>query len=181
MARETKKRQISESRARELEISEDADFQRLDWKLQRVGWGIMGALVIAGLLGFFGRGPVSKRVAGDAGDPLRVEYNRFLRRHADEQITLLIAPSALSANGEARVSIDSTLLREISIRRMTPEPEKEEAHRTGILATFRFDTTAGTNVGRVRIDYQADGYWSLNGAVAVGEHAPLRIHCVVFP
>lgn len=57
-----------------LEVSQDLNFQRREWVVQRVGWVVMAVLLVAALLGLFGPGPLSKSIAGSASGPVRAEY-----------------------------------------------------------------------------------------------------------
>jgi hypothetical protein len=41
----------------DLEIQEDLPFQRREWLVERVAWGVMALLIVAALLGLFGTGP----------------------------------------------------------------------------------------------------------------------------
>jgi hypothetical protein len=61
-----------------MEIETDLEFQRRVWRVPRVGWLIIGAAVVAALLGLFGTGPLSR--ASTDGGGLTVEYDRFARR-----------------------------------------------------------------------------------------------------
>lgn len=56
-------------RVGELEIEEDLDFQRRMWRLQQIGWALLVLVVVAALLGLFGKGPLSRAVASRVGVP----------------------------------------------------------------------------------------------------------------
>ena len=165
-------------RVDDLEIDQDLQFQRREWTLQRVGWVLMLLTILAGLAGVFGRGAVAHAVAGEPGDPLRLEYDRFVRRHADEQMTLVIAPNAVS-DGRARVHFDSSLIGGIEVRRFTPEPDREEATPDGVVATFLLGDEPASH--RIRVDYEPSGYWSARGAISIDRRAPLQVHLVIYP
>ena len=42
-----------------LKLEEKPVFQRLEWRIQRVGWVLWAAIVIAACAGLMGRGPLS--------------------------------------------------------------------------------------------------------------------------
>jgi hypothetical protein len=60
-----------------MEVNADIEFQRRVWRVQRIGWLIIAAVIVAALLGVFGGGPLSR--AAVQGDGLRLEYERFAR------------------------------------------------------------------------------------------------------
>jgi hypothetical protein len=165
-------------RVDDLDIDQDLEFQRREWKVQRIGWALMLLVILAALGGLFGRGPLSRAVAGRPGDPLRVEYDRFVRRHSSQSLTLLLSPDAVNA-GEARIHVDSALIAGLEIRHLTPAPERQEATPDGIVATFRLGDARAPH--RILVDYQADAYWSAAGAIALDRRPPIRLHLVVFP
>ncbi|HJR41609.1 MAG TPA: hypothetical protein VJ812_05925 [Gemmatimonadaceae bacterium] len=165
-------------RVDDLDIDQDLEFQRREWKVQRIAWALMLLAILAALAGIFGRGVLARAVAGRTGDPLRVEHDRFVRRHSDETLTLVLSPEAVRA-GEARIHVDSALIGALDIRRLTPEPERQEATPDGIVATFRLGESGAPH--RILVDYQADAYWSASGAIALERHTPVRLHFVVYP
>ena len=75
----------------ELEFEQDLSFQRREWSIQRAGWLVMATIVIAGLIGLFGAGPLSSANA-EAG-PLQLQYSRFERRHAPSELDRVAKPS----------------------------------------------------------------------------------------
>ena len=52
--------------ATSLQIEEDLPLQERTWRFQRVGWAIMGLLLLSALAGLFANGPLSW---GKAQDP----------------------------------------------------------------------------------------------------------------
>lgn len=65
-------------RVGDLEINQDMNFQRWEWRFQQVGGLILLLIVIAGLLGFLGGdGPFSTASVSSDGGSLRLEYDRF--------------------------------------------------------------------------------------------------------
>ena len=61
----------------ELQIDEDMDFQHKEWIAERWGWRIMALVLLAGLLGLFGQGPLSDKTVQSGS--LLVQYGRFER------------------------------------------------------------------------------------------------------
>ena len=45
----------------DLELETDESFQRNEWRIQRVGWIVWSLVIIAGLIGLLGSGPMSHK------------------------------------------------------------------------------------------------------------------------
>ena len=119
----------------ELDIDQDMDLQRKDWKFQHAGRFVMLLLVSAALLGAF-----RTRVAGKGGnrckgEPLWMEYDRIARHRASSLLKLHLAPH-VAANGKARLWLKQDYLQSISIETITPEPENVEVEKDGLIYEF---------------------------------------------
>ncbi|HKS12719.1 MAG TPA: hypothetical protein VJS90_06725, partial [Pseudomonas sp.] len=79
-----------EHHARQYPVSEDMRMQRRVWRFERLGW--YGLLVVVGLTlaGLFGNGPLSDRTANSADGRVQVEYARFSRNGAGEQLRIRV-------------------------------------------------------------------------------------------
>lgn len=105
-----------EMKDREHPVVEDIQLQRKVWRLQRVGWYVLLALVILTLLGLFSRGPLSSLVAISDSKDLTVEYERFHRSggsnsmiirtqgRPDQAVTVLIGRPCWRASASIRSS-----------------------------------------------------------------------------
>lgn len=58
----------------DLEISQDLEFQKRSWTIQRVGWVVIALLILAGLLGVFGKGIAADATAGEENSRSREYY-----------------------------------------------------------------------------------------------------------
>lgn len=106
--------------AQGLQINEDFQFQQRDWRAQRVGWCALGLLLLAGLVGFFGSGPVSGTSRSD-GRGLEVGYERFVRRDAETDLFFRVAPRT-PGTGPAKLLIHRDHLVVHRLERIQPEP-----------------------------------------------------------
>lgn len=146
--------------AKRLQIDEDLSHQRREWRLERMGWAVMAVLLAAALLGLLGDGPMG-RVRAD-GPGASLEYDRLQRAAAPTEYRFAIDP-ALAVDGRVRLRFDETLLEEVELLSIVPEPEAVATgpgyveyafavHGPGARApvSFRFQpTTFGRVSGRV--------------------------------
>lgn len=67
---------------------------RMERRFARLGWVTLTVLVVAGLAGLLGPGPLSWATAYSPGALIAVEYQRVRHREADGSLTLRIAGEA---------------------------------------------------------------------------------------
>lgn len=103
-----------------LQLSEDMRQQRREWMIQPVTWVVLCLILIAIALGLTGSGPLSKAVAGSPESAIRMEYDRFMRRQSEDSLRMTVQP----ASGTVRIMLDSRYVKQIEIRKITPEPER---------------------------------------------------------
>lgn len=123
------------SRLDGLQIQEDIAFQRRSWQVQRVAWGLMALMLLAGLLGVFGSGPLSHATAAVPG-LVRVEYQRFARYDTPDTLTIHLEPGA-TAGPQVRVGIDRQYLDHSKIDSVLPPPRR--VHAAGDRLVYEFD------------------------------------------
>lgn len=100
-------------RARDIDLSQDLRFVRRSWIAERVGWAALGALILAGLLGFLGPGPMSKRTAHG---PVRVDYERF------ERVDTPAGLKARLSGGARNLWVEKRWLERVDVDRLRPAP-----------------------------------------------------------
>lgn len=106
-----------------LDIGEDIDFQRREWVVERGAWLVVLLILIVGLAGLFGGGPLSHAEASSG--PLVLDYERFVRKRAPTELDLRVAPEAV-ANGEVALWLDQSVVEKIDVERIVPEPVEME-------------------------------------------------------
>lgn len=105
----------------DLDIGQDLEFQKRSWAVQRAGWVVMTLLIIAGLLGVFGRGIAADATAGEENSGLRVEYERFARAQSPTTLVMRLGAGANS------VRLNREYLEAVQIESVSPPPETVEA------------------------------------------------------
>jgi hypothetical protein len=114
---------VSKARRQGPEIDEDLDFQRREWRAQRVGWALLSVFLIGATLGVFGGGgPLSSTKARADDGRLRVEYERFVRVGASSEITIETGTALREGDAGFEVTLGRDYFDAIDIERAVPEP-----------------------------------------------------------
>ncbi|QDV34840.1 hypothetical protein [Tautonia plasticadhaerens] len=161
-----------------LQIQTDPRFQRTMFAVQRAAWAVMAALLLAALLGLFGSGPVSRATAGGGGAPLLLEFERFARLDAETTLRARIE-AAPGPDGTIRIRIDEGYLRDVQVRRITPEPDHAEVGADVVDYVFR----ARSPGPRVTVTFavRPERAGRLRGRISLGDGTPLRFGHFVYP
>lgn len=135
MAHSTAGRSARSRESSLIELDEDLPFQRRNWIGQRIGWIAMAAIIAAALTGVFGaRGPLSHATAGTAA-VLEVEYPRFARHRAPEELKIRAGERALGG-GELHLAVSRDYLRGFDIEHITPEPQRVTGRAEALVFVF---------------------------------------------
>lgn len=114
------------------ETDEGLEYQRKNWRAQRIGWVLMGLFITLGLLGVFGDGPLTRARAGSP-DALEARYNRVWRLQTEARVELTTMPDS---SGQVTLRVEESLLDRAEIRFVSPEPRRIEAVRGGQEVVF---------------------------------------------
>lgn len=115
----------------DLQVPQDEEFQRREWRWERAGWAAMAALLVAGLAGLLGSGPASwARAEGSAG-LVEVEYQRVTHHEADDSLTLTLAPRA-AQTGTVTVEFTGSWVAGVDVQGITPQPSEQLAVPGGV-------------------------------------------------
>jgi hypothetical protein len=168
----------STKRVGSLEIAQDLDFQRKEWRVQRVGWVVIALLILASLLGLTGSGVLARATVGDAGSPLQLAYSRFDRLEAPTTLDLQIAGDAVTAE-RVEVWVDRAYLQGVQLERVVPEPEEVQSAGDRLIYVFGVDTP-GQPV-TITFDLRHMEFGSKSGQVGLGDEPALSFSQFVFP
>lgn len=152
-----------------LEVAEDPAFERRSWRVERAGWALMALVVLAGLAGLFGGGPLS--LAEESAGPLSVRYERFARMASPVKLEVRYGAEAVR-DGELRIWIARRYLERAKLERAVPEAR--ETIIDGELLAFVFPATPGQG-GAVSFHLRFDGFGIVDGrAGAAGRQVAFR-------
>lgn len=124
-----KKKHSVEEIKPELEINERLSLHEKGWVVQRVGWVIISLVVVAGALGLFGEGPLSKKTLSSGN--IKAEYERFFRYEAEMKIRLQSGDEHI-----AHIALPQQYVQNFRIVRFEPQPENNQTVADNIV--FRF-------------------------------------------
>ena len=100
-----------------FEDPRDLEFQHQQWVFERISSIALAVVVILAVLGVFGSGPLDAQSVRTS--KLDLEYGRFLRREAPNDMRLTVRPSTLEG---FTLSFDRQYLESNSPESIDPEP-----------------------------------------------------------
>jgi hypothetical protein len=163
---------------RSIQIEEDSRHQQRDWRFERTGWAVMAIVLVAGLLGLLGYGPLSQTQAGARG-ALTVTYDRLQRASAPTAYRFQAAQS-LARNGELRLRFDDALLDEMEMDSILPEPVQMRAGPGYTEFVFAMAGAEGPPA-RLQFQFQPATFGHVRGRVSTEGAEPLVIDQIIFP
>lgn len=159
----------------DLEINQDLGVQERMWRIQRVGWALIGVIVLSGLSGLFGRGPLGYTTGGDVHGPLWVEYERFGRNQASSELRIHVRPTS----DTVRIWIGPDYTAHVDILRIIPEPAISRVDGAG----FMFEVAAmGKNEpGTITLNLQFHAVGRVAGEVRSPGSPAIPIRQFIYP
>jgi hypothetical protein len=155
-----------------IEIEESIDFQRRSWRVQRAAWLAIGLMLGGAVIGLFGLGPLS-RARLTIGPGVSLEYHRLARAHAPLELRFQVAEAG---TGLTRLHLSHSLLSQVRVVRIDPEPLKSSADSTGIGYEFRI-----TGSAPVVFHVEPERPGRVTGHIRTGDTAPIEIPLLVLP
>jgi hypothetical protein len=154
-------------RHRDLQLSDDLAFTRRSWVVERIGWAVLGALLIAGFFGLLGPGLLSG--VKEAG-PLTVEYDRFERRENENELRVRLAPGARS------LWVENSYLDGVRLEKVQPEPSRVASEAGWTVFTFE-----GEEDVEARLEISPRSIGRLEGRFGPSKDQAVRVRQFVFP
>ena len=161
-----------------LEIAQDIDFQRAEWRAQRIGWVVMALLALAALAGLMGNGVLARATAGAPADPIRLEYARFDRMQSPSSLQVEIAGEAVSGE-QVELLVDWDYLQGVTIEKVVPEPEAVRGAADDLVYVFAVDEPGQPL--RVSFDLRHTDFGAKSGRVALPDGPAIEFGQLVYP
>jgi hypothetical protein len=158
----------------ELAVGADLDFQRRWWRFEHIIWPILTAIMIADLLGCFGRGWLANAHRQTKDGVIEVHYERIERYATPSTVSIRFGPAATN-NGKVQLWASSTLVKPLGAVRVIPQPTASILDGGGILYTFPVTTTPAsvefelkpTTAGMTRLGLSVPGFTGLSVQIFV--------------
>ena len=120
-----------------LELDQDLAFQHRDWRRERLGWVIIGLILLAALCGLFGHHPLARATSQSANGHLTIEYDRTARYESSAEVTVTVTPAG-TGDGETALWFDVDYLDSFTVVAVSPQPVRGKAR--GGERAFVFET-----------------------------------------
>ncbi|MGN6328765.1 MAG: hypothetical protein ACTHL5_07480 [Rhodanobacter sp.] len=163
---------------RSIQIEEDLTYQRREWRFERAGWAVIAMLLLAGLLGLLGYGPLSQTQVGTQG-ALMMSYDRLQRASAPTEYHFQ-ADASLARNGQLRLRFDDALLDEVEMESILPEPVQTRAGPGYTEFVFAMDGAEGPPA-RLQFQFKPATFGHVRGRVRTQGAEPLVIDQIILP
>ncbi len=123
------------SKVDDIAVGSDLEFQRKWWRFTRVMWIVFTGIVIADLLGCFGRGPLANAHLRTTDGTMDVKYERIERFSTPSILRIRFGPNAIQ-DGKIQLWVSEGLVNSLGNQRVVPQPEASVIGQGGILYTF---------------------------------------------
>ena len=157
----------------ELAVGSDLQFQRQWWRWENEIWILFAAMIVADLLGCFGRGPLAKAHARTHDGTMDVTYERIERFSTPSILTVKFGPNA-SRDGAVKLWISDTLVKELGNQRVIPQPSSSTLDGKGTMYTF--SSTAHPNSVEFALEPSSPGIYPLTLRVPGSEELSTKIY-----
>ncbi len=146
MATDTRTVPVGDSVAKvdnELAVGEDLEFQRRWWRFERWIWRFFALLILADLLGVFGRGPLANAHIHTPDGAVSVDYERIERFSTPSNFVVRFGPAAVH-DGIVRLWVGDSIIMRLGNQRISPQPARSTFTAGGVLYTFPATGSSGT-------------------------------------
>ena len=157
-------------------VGEDLEFQRRWWKFERAIWVFFLLLIVADVLGLFGRGWFAKAQRTDDAQTVTLDYERVARASTPSIMTFRFHPEAIQ-NGAIRLFVSQDLIKTLGAQRVSPQPATSTMGDGGI--TYTFPATEIPATAEIQLQPSFPGVHHFRVQVAGGQ--PINADVVVVP
>lgn len=162
--------------AGEIAVGEDLEFQRRWWRFERIVWGFLLLVLVADVLGLFGRGWLSKAERHSTDGALTLHYEWVERASTPSIMTLDFGNPAIH-DGRVQFYVSSSVVRPLGAQRISPQPQSSTIGDGGI--TYTFPATAAPMTVQIELMPSFPGIHPFE--IRVPGSQPIRGKIVVVP
>lgn len=161
----------------EFEVGYDEGFEDRWVRAEHAGRWLLFAVVLLGLSGALGRGPLSHAAAQASDRSLAVDYEPVARYGTPTQVTLHLRPAPDARR--VRVSISSGFVEPMGLQTMLPQPVEQAARDDDLVLTVAVQPGHGDTLLRVGLKPSVVGLVAMQ--VQMEGSAVLRWRQLVLP
>lgn len=118
-----------------IAVGEDLRFQERWWGFERVVWVFFSLILLADVLGVFGRGWLAKAELKNPESAMHVKYERVERAMTPSVVSIQFDSQAVR-NGSVQLYVSNSMVKDLGESRVIPQPEHSTIGDGGILYTF---------------------------------------------
>lgn len=167
---------VTIERTDSLESGENIDFQRRWWTVERICYPVFALLILGGLAGVFGRGPLSRASVGSEGIGPRVDYERFARFRTP---TLMLVHAGGDADSTVRVRVTGSMTERLPVSRIVPQPAEQIPVSGG--QEYIWHAAASPDTSSIRFVLEPGKVGRSEGSVQINGSAPMQLSQFVYP
>jgi len=156
----------------EIAVGSDLEFQHKWWRFTRVMWAVFTVIVIADLLGCFGRGPLANAHMRTSDGTMDIKYERIERFSTPSMLRIQLGQNAIHA-GKIQLWVGESLVKPLGNQRVIPQPLTSSVGDGGVLYTFA--ATALPASVAFALEPSAPGIYDANIRVPGSRQSNLRI------
>jgi hypothetical protein len=104
--------------------------QKVEWRIFRACWILMGLVLAGAALGLFGKGLLSNRTYAAQG--VQITYPRFMRIENETELYIRVN----EAGSETVIGINNDYLRKVRIDQVIPEPRSVQVRDNTLIYRF---------------------------------------------
>jgi len=150
----------------EIAVGENLDFQRQWWRFERGIWIFFLLILIADVLGVFGRGWLAKAQRTDDAHAMTLDYERVERASTPSIMTFHFMASAIN-NGKVQLFISEDIVKALGAQRIAPQPESSTIGNGGV--TYVFPAAGAPATVQIQLESSFPGIHHFRTQVAGGE------------
>ncbi|MFD1801522.1 hypothetical protein ACFSFZ_04815 [Mixta tenebrionis] len=135
--------QQDEGRNRRYPVQEHMRWQRIEWRIQQIGYAVLIAIVTGGACGLFSKGFLSDRRAVAPQGDLQVEYERFARQQSDAAMTIRLRPPH---SGSYRLTLSGDGVDNFQLQSIQPQPLRAESGEHSLTLWYQASNTARASI-----------------------------------
>lgn len=166
----------NENKSRHYPVKENMPWQRLEWHIQRFGFLLLLAGVLAGAAGLFSKGWLSNQSVTSTDNRLSVDYERFGRRESNMDMTLHVR----QLRGDYyEIKLGGPQLDDIQLQTLQPQPD--DAWSTADSLVLRWHRRADQQDATLWIGLQPQDFGRYHLTVTLDDASHVQFSQFIYP